>query len=602
MNLIQIIREELQGLNEDLNKISMQTAVDRKMFGPVYHGTTTENRENIEREGFKIFVGADRGENIRHGYPGERAYAQGTPPPIHHLGYGIYFTTVKTIAKAFNVNSGKGLKTYYLDVPKLATINFASPKRMMDWWLANGYDAELAKSGQQGRIDATKRMTETLMKNYDAVWFKGKTMYRVLDGDQIVVFNTNNIYQIDPALAGELEIGSKVRRTNDKFDYQYIYTTDSDEPVRVHRAKPTISKGTIGVIIKKRPTEEILQQWVNSNQDPSTAWFKDSKYIYSVKWNKGGTEMNALDKDIEPFKQKEIEPKKMVAEIVREEINEMQNKNTLKKILNSNEAYEILDNSKAGESTWCAGGCAILAFALNIVYGYPIYVIYDYDWKQIDHFIVKTPNNTYIDCDGEQKDIVSNFRKKEHYERPDVKLGILPYTQNLKNNGVPIDMEASQKLADLININGNINEAKGTNEKIPDTLWHLTTAEKYLGGIQQQGLNPEFAKQGGGEKGIYLTDDAYTAKNYAGFYNQGDKLVLLKVKTNNLQYDLFRPDDYELQDFLDDGGWGSKDRRIKQYDKCFDVPAELSLLWVNQVKYIGNIPKENLEVFNTWTN
>jgi hypothetical protein len=597
MNLIQIIREELQSLNEDLNKISMQTAVDRKMFGPVYHGTTTENRENIEREGFKIFMGAEKGENIRHGYPGERAYAQGIPPPIHHLGYGIYFTTVKTIAKAFNVNSGKGLKTYYLDVPRLATINFASPKRMMDWWLANGYDAELAKSGQQGRIDATKRMTETLMKNYDAVWFKGKTMYRVLDGDQIVVFSTNNIYQINPALAGELEIGSKVRRTEDKFDYQYSYSTTSGES-RTLKTTPTVPKGMIGIIVDKKATKDILDRWIQQGHDTSTAWFKGSDYIYKVKWNKGGTESNVLDKHIEPLNRQ-----KMVAEIVREEINEMQNKNNLHDILNSNEAYEILDSSSAGESTWCAGGCAILAYALNIVYGYPIYVIIKpEDENSIDHFVVKTPNNTYIDCDGEQKNILQNFKRKEHYMNPNIKLNLVPYTKDLYNRSIPIDMKASQKLADLININGNINEAKGTNEKIPDTLWHLTTAKKYLGGIQQQGLNPDFAKQGRGEKGIYLTDDVHTAKNYAGFYNQGDKLVLLKVKTNNLDYNLFRPDDYELQEFLDDGGWGSKDRRIKQYNRYSDVPAELSLLWVNQVKYIGNIPKENLEVFNTWTN
>lgn len=599
MNLIQIIKEELQSLNEDLNKISLQTAVDRKMFGPVYHGTTTENREKIEREGFKIFMGAERGENIRHGYPGERAYAQGTPPPIHHLGYGIYFTTVKTIAKAFNVSSEKGLKTYYLDVPRLETINFASPKRMMDWWVANGYDPELAKSGQQGRIDATKRMTETLMKNYDAVWFKGKTMYRVLDGDQIAVFDTSKIYQIDPALAGEFEIGSKVRRTSDKFDYQYSYSTTSGES-RTLKTIPTVAKGTIGIITGKRPTDKILQQWVNSNQDPSTAWFKDSKYIYSVRWTKGGTEMNALDKDIEPFKQKGIEPKKMVAEIVREEINEMQNKDNLLDILNSNEAYEILDSSDANNSTWCAGGCAILAFALNILYKYPVYVVYDYENNQIDHFLVKTPNNTYIDCDGEESNKLEQYKKREGLESKNLK--IIRYSNDLRNTAIPIDMEASQKLADLINISGNINEAKKTNENIPDILWHLTTAEKYLGGIQQQGLNPDFAKQGRGEKGIYLSDDAYTAKNYAGFYNQGDKLVLLKVKTNNLDYNFFRPDDYELQEFLDDGGWGSKDKRIKQYDRYSDVPAELSLLWVNQVKYVGNIPKENLEVFNTWTN
>jgi hypothetical protein len=310
--------DKVQGLDEDLNKISLQNATDRKMFGPVYHGTTTENRENIEREGFKIFVGTDRGENIRHGYPGQRAYAHDIPPPIHHLGYGIYFTTVKTIAKRFNVDSAKGLKTYYLDVPRLATINFASPNKMMDWWLANGYNGELAKSGQEGRVEATKNMTETLKKNYDAIWFKGKTIYKVLDGDQVVVFDTNNIYQIDSSLAGELEIGSKVRRTEDRFDYRYSYSTISGES-KTLKTIPTIAKGTVGVIVDKKPVEPMLNQWHNVVGRTEPHWAEGSDYVYVVKWNKGGTESNILDKYITPYNV----TNKQVAEIVNEELENL---------------------------------------------------------------------------------------------------------------------------------------------------------------------------------------------------------------------------------------------------------------------------------------
>jgi hypothetical protein len=131
---------------------------------------------------------------------------------------------------------------------------------------------------------------------------------------------------------------------------------------------------------------------------------------------------------------------------------------------------------------------------------------------------------------------------------------------------------------------------------IPKELWHLTTAEKYIG-IKERGLDPNFAQQGRGKKGIYLTDDKYTAENYSGFYKPDEKLVLLKINTNGLDYNKFSPDDYELQEFLDDGGWGSKDRRIKQYSRYSDVPAELSLLWVNQVKYLGIIPPENIEIY-----
>ena len=316
MNIIQIINEELQSINEDLNKISLQTAIDKHMFGPVYHGTTTENREKIEREGFKIFMGADRGENIRHGYPGERAYAHDVPPPIHHLGYGIYFTTVKEIAKRFNVDTTKGLKTYYLDVPKLETINFASPNRMMEWWIKNGYDPELAKNGQQGRIDATKKMTEILMKKYDAVWFKGKTMYRVLDGDQIVVFDTNKIYQIDSTLAKELEIGSKVERVEDKYEWKYTYDTATGEQSKELSTIPRIPKGTVGKIRNKKPIEPILYQWHNVAGHTEPHWAENSKY----QWSKGGIEYNLLDKDIVP-----VNKQKMVAEIVNEEIEKFHN-------------------------------------------------------------------------------------------------------------------------------------------------------------------------------------------------------------------------------------------------------------------------------------
>ena len=142
-------------------------------------------------------------------------------------------------------------------------------------------------------------------------------------------------------------------------------------------------------------------------------------------------------------------------------LNESQ-KSGIRNILNSDAAYQILDNSSAGESTWCAGGCAILAYALKMVYGYPIYVIYDYNYKRTQHFIVQTPRGTYIDCDGEQKDILRNFIRKEYFEekfkgvKPNLK--ILPYTEDLKNDSIPIDMNASQKLAELIKNSENANQ------------------------------------------------------------------------------------------------------------------------------------------------
>jgi hypothetical protein len=125
------------------------------------------------------------------------------------------------------------------------------------------------------------------------------------------------------------------------------------------------------------------------------------------------------------------------------------NKKSIRTIIDSDAAYEILDNSGADGGTWCSGGCAILAFALNLAYGFPVYVIFDYDYNQIDHFGVKTPNGAYIDCDGLQHDWLRNFKRKELYQTPNKKIGILPYTKDLRMTDIVIDMEASKKLAQL---------------------------------------------------------------------------------------------------------------------------------------------------------
>jgi hypothetical protein len=180
----------------------------------------------------------------------------------------------------------------------MATINFGSPKNMMKWWLENGYDGEMAKKGEAGRIMATKKMTEFLKSKYDAVWFKGKSAYRLLDGDQIVVFDPSRIYMIDNKLAQPMEIGSKVIRVADRTEYKYDYHIDTaGETTKT----PFVStpKGTVGTIVKKTPTDEMIASWKSFGQT-SPHWAEGSKYVYGVKWTRGGTETNVLDKDIQP--------------------------------------------------------------------------------------------------------------------------------------------------------------------------------------------------------------------------------------------------------------------------------------------------------------
>jgi hypothetical protein len=287
VNIKQIINEEINSILEDINKTSKQIAIDNKFFGPVYHGTTPETRDKIDREGFKAFVGSGREADIRNGYV-NRDYVNGIPPPVHHLGYGVYFTTVKSIAKRFNVDTTRGLKEYYLNVPRIETINFASPKRMMDWWIKNGYDPELAEQSDQGRIDATLKLTNNLKSKYDAVWFKGKSIHKTLDGDQVVVFNPQNIFQVDPSLAKDLEIGSKVVRTKNKYRIKFNYDTQTGASERIVTNDIEVPAGAMGIILSR--------QEVNKQYHPDA-----DKYMYKIKWNKGGTEFGAYDIDIKPY-------------------------------------------------------------------------------------------------------------------------------------------------------------------------------------------------------------------------------------------------------------------------------------------------------------
>lgn len=235
--------------------ISLQMAQDRKLFGPVYHGTAAENWGKIDTGGFKVLEGDTGSAGMSNGYEGTREYAQGVPAPVHHLGYGVYFTTVKSIAKMFNGNTVKGLRTFFLDVPRLETINFGAPNTMMKWWIKMGYDPKVAT---RDRVAATKMLTGNLKSHFDAVWYKGKGLRRLLDGDQICVYDPSKVYEIDPKMSQPGEMGSKVRRKSDGM---------KGTLVGIREANPEYSKG-------------------------------HNRYL-EVKWQKGGKEFNVVDSDVE---------------------------------------------------------------------------------------------------------------------------------------------------------------------------------------------------------------------------------------------------------------------------------------------------------------
>lgn len=273
----------------NIKTISYQEALDKKLFGPVYHGTLQSNWEKIYDTGFKVFIDQPSflGGNVRNGYSNEPYYNTGKIPPIHHLGYGVYFTKSKDKARKLNNNTNINLKEFFLDVPRLAKINFTSPKKMMQWWEDNGYDSELALTN---RIEATKKLTDNLKEKYDGVYFVGKSgFYSALDGDQIIVFDPSRIYLADRSLSKDYEIGSKIKLIKD------ITYPNSNNVI--------IPKGTIGIIKRKHPAQEMRDYWKKiGNEDEH--WTKNSEYVYTITFNKGGTHTNILDEYIIPLNKK----------------------------------------------------------------------------------------------------------------------------------------------------------------------------------------------------------------------------------------------------------------------------------------------------------
>lgn len=273
-------------LLDNLHPISPQEAKDRSLFGPVYHGSTSDRLEKINTQGFKVPIGHERSAEVSHGYEAGAYGYSSIPAPIHHLGFGVYFTTSKTIAKRFSYGNTK-IGPYFLDIPRMVTINWGSPNTMMKWWIENGYDYKKTPettygSGKtdlyairQERIRSTLHLTETLKSKYDGVWYKGKGMYKLLDGDQVVIFDPNRVYKLDKTLIKPGEIGSKVVAKVGIDPYG--------------RGEIKVPVGTKGIILdKKKPAEH-------------QTWAEGSEFLYMVKFETGGVLYDLIDKWIEPY-------------------------------------------------------------------------------------------------------------------------------------------------------------------------------------------------------------------------------------------------------------------------------------------------------------
>jgi hypothetical protein len=309
--------------------ISKQQAIDAKMFGPVYHGTTDENRKSIDQEGFKIFGIDDIGN--RNGFGNGGVFSNGGPSPVHLLGYGVYFTPSATVAKQYNQDSRKGIVEYYLDVPRLCEIGFTSINTMRKWWYENGFDFDntlyarrdetynkyaIGHIIDQEQIRATHHMTEVLKSKYDGVYLKRNSFRRGVDDTQVVVFDPNRIYRIDKKMSAGWDTGSVVTH-NQRIHYseehmkEYGITAVKQPDGWTHvgryaspdRWVPLIKippPGMKGVVVEKR---EAPRNYTSSSINHR--YLNQAQHWIAVKWQKGGVQHNYIEAELDPVVMKE---------------------------------------------------------------------------------------------------------------------------------------------------------------------------------------------------------------------------------------------------------------------------------------------------------
>ena len=298
--------------------ISPQQAHTEQMFGPLYHGTRGDLKAILA-------TGFDTGKSMPKGVGGWRDTPIGTSngynfepygytgiaPPVHHLGFGAYFTTVKSIAKQYAGGTVKGMRTFYLASQRVLEINFGSPNTMMRWWRQQGYDLsmEATKSRDaQAWIAATMKLTMHLQKDYDAVWFKGKGLHKLLDGDQVCVYDTDLIRVIEPKLASGLEVGAKVVHTQvmpERYRGSNVFYLDEPKPDDFRSAGSLAGKGWRGIFRgdeEPRPgVGRYPVHWIPPPNIVGVITPTQKPPHFSVKWSKGGEQYNYAPEELKPY-------------------------------------------------------------------------------------------------------------------------------------------------------------------------------------------------------------------------------------------------------------------------------------------------------------
>jgi hypothetical protein len=129
-------------------------------------------------------------------------------------------------------------------------------------------------------------------------------------------------------------------------------------------------------------------------------------------------------------------------------------------------------------------------------------------------------------------------------------------------------------------------------------FYHGTTTS-VLASILENGLTPRPSFDNGARTATYLSNDEYTADMYAVLAcdRRGGKAVVIEIDSSLLVASAFEPDDYDLQNLIDDyhdpertdnigpNTGHEMDERLAHYRTWKDVPASLSLELSQQIAY-----------------
>jgi hypothetical protein len=70
----------------------------------------------------------------------------------------------------------------------------------------------LQDTAKKDGVATTKKMAQELKKRYKNIWFKRQSIYKLLDSDQVVIFNLSIISCVNTTLTKGMDVGSRVEK------------------------------------------------------------------------------------------------------------------------------------------------------------------------------------------------------------------------------------------------------------------------------------------------------------------------------------------------------------------------------------------------------